>query len=96
MDPVPEVMLSTIDNPYNPFDNFEEWYSYDEMKARQEDRPTCCGYLARVSMVADDISDNEFNQVMNDVIDEICELNLSGKFIKVTRKQASELAQASD
>ena len=87
-----EVMLSTIDNPYNPFDNFEEWYSYDEMAARRENRPTCSGYLARVLMVADDISDNEFNQVMNDVIDEILELNLSGKFIKLSKEKAKNLA----
>lgn len=78
-------MLSTIDNPYDPFDQFDEWYAYDELKARQENRPTCCSYLARVSMNSDDVSDNEFNRVMNDVIDEIVELNLSGKFIKKTR-----------
>lgn len=88
----PEVMLSTIDNPYNPFDNFDEWYAFDELRARQENRPTCCGYLARVSMVAEDVSDNEYNQVMNDVIDEIVELNLSGKFIKLTHEQAKKLA----
>lgn len=88
----PEVMLSTIDNPYNPFDNFDEWYAFDELRARQENRPTCCGYLARVSMVAEDLSDNEYNQVMNDVIDEIVELNLSGKFIKLTHEQAKKLA----
>lgn len=87
-----EVMLSTIDNPYNPFDNFEEWYAYDEMRARQENRPTCSGYLARVGMIPDDVSDNEFNQVMNDVIDEIVDLNLSGKFIKLTHEQAKKLA----
>lgn len=87
-----EVMLTTIDNPYNPFENFDQWYAFDEMAARRENRPTCCGYLARVSMNSDDVSDNEFNQVMNDVIDEICELNLSGKFIKVTAEQAKKLA----
>ena len=82
---IEEAMLSTIDNPYDPFDQFDEWYAYDELKARQENRPTCCSYLARIAMNSDDVSDNEFNRVMNDVIDEIVELNLSGKFIKKTR-----------
>lgn len=82
---IEEAMLSTIDNPYDPFDQFDEWYAYDELKARQENRPTCCAYLARIAMNSDDVSDNEFNRVMNDVIDEIVELNLSGKFIKKTR-----------
>lgn len=88
---VEEVMLTTIDNPYNPFDNFSEWYSFDEAAARRENRPTCCGYLARVYLGPDDVSEDEFNQVMNDVLDEICELNLSGKFKKVTREQAKAL-----
>ena len=77
--------ITTIDNPYDPFDNFEEWYSFDEMQARKENRPTCCSYLARMAMNSDDVSDDEYNMVMNDVIDEIVELNLSGKFKKVTR-----------
>lgn len=87
-----EVMLSTIDNPYNPFDNFDQWYSYDEMKARQENRPTCCGYLARVDASSDEVSEAEQIQTMNDIIDEILELNLSGKFIKLTRSEAAKLA----
>ena len=87
-----EVMLSTIDNPYNPFDNFDQWYSYDEMKARQENRPTCCGYLARVDASSDEVSEAEQIQTMNDIIDEIIALNLSGKFIKLTRAEAAKLA----
>ena len=78
-------MLTTIDNPYDPFDQFDEWYSYDEFMSRKENRPTCCAYLARVAMNSDDVSDNEFNRWMNETIDEILELNLSGKFKKVTR-----------
>lgn len=87
-----EVMLSTIDNPYNPFDNFEQWYMFDELKARQENRPTCCGYLARVDYSSDEVSEAEQIQTMNDIIDEILTLNLSGKFIKLTRSEAAKLA----
>lgn len=87
-----EVMLTTVDNPFNPFENFKEWYAFDELRARQENRPTCCSYLARVYLGPDDVSDNEFNQVMNDVLDEICRLNLSGKFRKITAEEARSLA----
>lgn len=86
-----EVMLSTMDNPYNPFDNFEQWYMFDELKARQENRPTCCGYLARVDYSSDEVSEAEQIQTMNDIIDEILTLNLSGKFIKLTRSEAAKL-----
>ena len=60
-----EVMLSTIDNPYNPFDNFDQWYTFDEMRARQENRPTCCSYLARVDYSSDEVSEAEQIQTIN-------------------------------
>lgn len=86
-----ECMLTTTDNPYNPFTNFSEWYSCDEWLARMENRPTCCAYLARISMVGEDISDQEYCQVMNDAIDEIVKLNLNGKFKKITAEEAESL-----
>lgn len=81
-----QVMLSTIDNPYNPFENFDEWYAFDEMKAIEENRPTCCGYLARMFFESDDVSDNEQEEIVEAVIDDILELNLTGKFIKVMKE----------
>lgn len=80
-----EYMLTTIDNPYNPFDHWDEWYSWDEMDARKTNRPTCCGYFARIAPLSEEISENEYRQVMNDVLDEIVELNLCGKFVKINR-----------
>lgn len=82
------VMLSTIDNPYSPFDHFDEWYAYDMLLAAQEGRNTCCGYLAAVSAFSDDISDKEYEDLLEETIDDICELNLNGKFIKVTENAA--------
>jgi hypothetical protein len=38
------------------------------------------------------VSEAEQRQTMNDIIDEIVELNLSGKFIKLTRSEAKKLA----
>lgn len=79
-----KVMLTTIDNPYNPFKHFDEWMAWDELAAMRENRPTCCAYLARMSDYSDDLSDKELEDLNEMVIDDICELNLSGKFIKVT------------
>ena len=90
-----EAMLSTIDNEWDPFDNFSEWYSRDLELARQQNRRSCAGYLAIIAACSDDVSDSEFNQVMNDAIDEIVSLDLSGTFIKVTRKPKNEVVEAS-
>lgn len=90
-----EALLTTVDNEWDPFDNFSEWYSRDLQLARQQNRRPCCGYLAIIAACSDDISDNEFNQVMNDAIDEIVELDLSGTFKKVTRKPQNKVVEAS-
>lgn len=91
----PDAMLTTTDNEWDPFDNFDEWLSRDEQLARQQGRRTCSGYLAIIAACSDDVSDNEFNQVINDAIDEIVELDLSGTFKKVTRDPVDEVVQAS-
>ena len=95
LEEVQEAMLTTTDNEWDPFDNFSEWYSRDMELARQQNRRSCSGYMAMIAACSDDVSDNEFNQVINDAIDEIVKLNLSGNFIKVTRKPRHETVQAS-
>lgn len=88
------TMLSTIDNPYDPFRNFDEWYAYDIVLARQEGRNTCCGYLAAISQMSSDVTDSEYEAIIEQAIDEICELNLNGKFIKVTENEEKEAENA--
>ena len=95
METVKEALLTTIDNEWDPFDNFAEWYSRDLELARQQNRRPCCGYLAIIAACSDDVSENEFNQIMNDAIDEIVELDLSGTFKKVTREPKEEYVKAS-
>lgn len=90
-----EAMLTTIDNEWDPFGNFSEWYSRDLELARQQNRRSASGYLAIIMSNSDDVSDNEFNQVMNDAIDEIVELDLSGTFKKVTREPKEVFVEAS-
>ncbi len=46
-----EYMLTTEDNPYNPFTNFDEWYAFDTQKGYNT-----CGYLARVSFTSSELS----------------------------------------
>ena len=90
-----EAMLTTYDNEWDPFDNFAEWFSRDMQLAREQNRRSCAGYLAIIAACSDDVSDNEFNQFMNDAIDEIVELDLSGTFKKVTREPKEVFVEAS-
>ena len=95
MDIPDEAMLTTCDNKWDPFDNFAEWYDRDMELAAEQNRRSCSGYLAIIAACSDDLSDNEFNQVMNDAIDEIIALDLSGTFKKVTRKPVDVYVDAS-
>lgn len=38
-----DVMLTTIDNPYNPYTNFNEWYAFDVSHGYNT-----CAYLSRM------------------------------------------------
>lgn len=73
-----EVMITTIDNPYNPFTQFEDWKAFDEYKGYYT-----CEYLARIANTAPDLSDEENSLEMKRAIDEICRLNILGIYKKV-------------
>ena len=73
-----QVMLTTIDNPYDPFEEFDQWYSYD-MDAGYNS----CAYLARVSFTSDSLSDKENEQEIERAIDEIIKYDFMNIYIKV-------------
>lgn len=73
-----ECMLSTIDNPYNPFDNFDEWYRYDMDKGWDSS-----GRLARIAQISDDMSDEEEEMENERAIDLIIKNDFLNVFIKV-------------
>lgn len=74
-----KTMLTTIDNPFDPFLDFDRWYSFDVEKGYHT-----CGYLARIAKSSDDLSDAEQEYEQEAAIDEIVELNILGIYKKVT------------
>ena len=75
------AMLTTIDNPFDPFEEFDQWYAYDVSKGYN-----CCGYLAKIAKTSDALPDNLNHQEIERAIDEICELNINGLYKKVYKK----------
>lgn len=78
---VVDCMLSTSDNPYNPFTEFWKWYTFDVLHGYDT-----CGYLARVCEYTDDVSDREERLSLNDAIEDALRFNLTGNRIKVTQE----------
>jgi hypothetical protein len=76
-----ESMLTTTDNPYDPFDNFDEWYAFDQRKGYHTP-----GFLARIAVVSDELSEEDQSLAIERAIDEIVEENVLGLYKKVTRE----------
>ena len=72
------VMLTTADNPFNPFTQFDEWQKFDESK----DYYTCA-YLARIVKTSDELSETDEALAIRQAIDEIVRLNVLGIYKKV-------------
>lgn len=59
-----ECRLTTSDNPYDPFEEFSDWYAFDERHGYGT-----CSYLARTAFTSDSLSDAENARLMEDAID---------------------------
>lgn len=80
MESTKEYMLTTKDNPWNPFTHFDEWFAFDESHGY-----CSCGLLARISASTDELSDEIENKQNELAIDEIIKLDPFGIYKKVSR-----------
>lgn len=71
-------MLSTSDNPFNPWTQFDDWYAWDT-----RENYNTLSLLARVVRTADDLPQALEEQAIEDAIIEIVEENVSGVYIMV-------------
>ncbi len=74
-----EHMLTTVDNPYNPFTQFDEWYAYDTRSGHHT-----LSLLARIIVTSSDLSDADQAIAAEQAVDEIAQDNVSGMHRKVT------------
>ena len=49
--------LTTIDNPFDPFTQFDDWFRFDEAKGYHS-----CSYLGRIAKVSYGLSDEEYRE----------------------------------
>jgi hypothetical protein len=76
-----ESMLSTIDNPYDPFDDYNKWYAFDAHMGYHSP-----SLLARCTVLSDEQSDVDQSLAIENAIEEIVTQNVSGVHVKVQRE----------
>ena len=76
-----ECRLTTTDNPFDPFDQFESWFLFDAEKGYNS-----CDYLGRIAHTSDSLTDEENEQVIEDAIDEIIKYDFMNVYKKVSRE----------
>lgn len=81
-----EYMLTTVDNPYDPFERYDEWLAFDIHKGYDT-----IGMLARIAKVSDDLPLNEQSLAIQNAIDEIVKENVSGMWRKVSQDDVQNL-----
>lgn len=75
-------MLTTVDNPYNPFKRFDEWYQYDTEKGYNT-----LSYLGRVVDYTDCYTEEQRHIARENGIQQIVELDPTHIYIKVTEDE---------
>ena len=72
-------MLTTVDNPFNPFTEWDEWYAYDQAK----------GYytvelLGRIVLTSEEMSDADQLLAVEQGINDVLAMNDIGLYKKVS------------
>ena len=83
-----ECMLTTFDNPYNPFDDFTLWLLYDK-----EHGYNTCERLARIARLSDDMSQDEIDAETDRAMDEIIFHDPLNIFKKVWQEQEPDVGE---
>lgn len=83
-----QVMLSTYDNPFDPFTQWDDWYRFDKDHGYNSSE-----YLDRIANTSGSLSDELNHEELERAIDEIIEFNPLGYWIKVERDVPVEVVE---
>lgn len=75
-----EYMLTTVDNPYNPYTDYDLWYAYDRDKGYHTPE-----FLARIAAFSLELSEADQELAITQAIDEIVKENVLGIYKKAMK-----------
>ena len=71
-------MLTTFDNPYNPFEDFTSWFLCDVERGYYT-----CAHLGRIIELSDDMSQKEIDEAIEKAYDQIIKDDFMNVYCKV-------------
>lgn len=76
-----QSMLSTVDNPFDPFTEYDDWFQWDEAAGYYTP-----GLLARFAVTSPELSEVDQSLAIEEAIDEIVKENPLGVHMKVVKE----------
>lgn len=69
-----QVRVTTIDNPYDPFKEWDQWYFYDMSNGYNT-----CERLASISLTSDQFTEEENNEQIEEAINKMMKIGAFNK-----------------
>jgi len=86
--PINQSMLTTTDNPYDPFTQFDSWNGYDTQHGYGT-----LSYLARITKTSPTLSEEDNDLAVEDAMDEIVLMNILGIYKKVSQQDEANVVE---
>lgn len=74
--------ITTVDNPYDPIEDFDSWYQFDMSKGYNS-----CALLDRLALTSDQLTDEENQREIERSIDEIIKYDVLNLYKKVKKEE---------
>ena len=74
-------MLTTIDNPFDPFEQFTSWMLFDKEKGYDSSER-----LMRIANISDDMTQKEVDEEIERAVDEIIKYDFMNIYVKVKKE----------
>ena len=79
-----DYMLTTVDNPYDPFEQFALWELFDK-----ENGYNTCNLLARTQKLSPDMTQKEENEEYDRAVDEIIKYDFLNIYMRKYKQNAT-------
>lgn len=77
------ALITTVDNPYDPRTEFDEWYTFDCDLARKRNCTDTCSLLARLAYTSPLLSEELNDRIREDAIDDIIRFDPEKRYKKI-------------